>query len=126
MLTADSKIIVIDDFSTMRRIVKATLKQVGYQRIVEAEGGEQAQKIIQEDQIDLIICDWNMPGMSGLELLKWVRATEGFKDIPFLMVTAEAKRQNILQAIQAGVSNYVVKPFTKQVLAQKIQAIAEK
>ncbi|MBU0553255.1 response regulator [Myxococcota bacterium] len=126
MLSTDSKILVVDDFSTMRRIVKATLKQLGYERIVEAEGGEEAQKIIKDDQIDLIICDWNMPGMSGLDLLKWVRATDSFKDVPFLMVTAEAKRQNILSAIQAGVTNYVVKPFSKQVLAEKIQAIAEK
>lgn len=126
MLSTDSKILVVDDFSTMRRIVKATLKQLGYERIVEAEGGEEAQKIIKDDQIDLIICDWNMPGMSGLDLLKWIRATDGFKDVPFLMVTAEAKRQNILSAIQAGVTNYVVKPFSKQVLAEKIKAIAEK
>lgn len=126
MLTPESKILVVDDFSTMRRIVKVTLKQLGYTALYEAEGGEEAQALLKENQFDLIVCDWNMPGMNGIELLRWMRATDGQKKIPFLMVTAEAKRENIVEAIQAGVSNYVVKPFTKQVLAEKIQNIAKK
>ena len=126
MLTPESKILVVDDFSTMRRIVKVTLKQLGYTHLFEAEGGEEAQGLLKENQFDLVVCDWNMPGMSGIDLLRWMRGSDAHKKIPFLMVTAEAKRENIVEAIQAGVSNYVVKPFTKQVLAEKIQNIAKK
>jgi len=120
------KILVVDDFSTMRRIVKTTLKQIGYEQILEAESGDEAQALLKEEgPFGLVVCDWNMPGMSGLDLLRWVRQTDRLRGLPFLMVTAEAKRENILEAIQAGVTNYVVKPFNKQKLAEKIQAIAQ-
>ena len=126
MLTPESKILVVDDFSTMRRIVKLTLKQIGYSNVTEAESALDAQVLLKDDQFDLIVCDWNMPGMSGLDLLKWVRAQERLREVPFLMVTAEAKKQNIIEAVQAGVTNYVVKPFNKQTLAERVQAIANK
>jgi two-component system, chemotaxis family, chemotaxis protein CheY len=126
MLTPESKILVVDDFSTMRRIVKLTLKQIGYSNVTEAESALDAQALLKDDQFDLIVCDWNMPGMSGLDLLKWVRAQERLRAVPFLMVTAEAKKQNIIEAVQAGVTNYVVKPFNKQTLAERVQAIANK
>ena len=127
MIELHEKILVVDDFSTMRRIVKTTLKQLGYENILEAESGDEAQGLLKEEgPFGLIVCDWNMPGMSGLDLLRWVRQTDRLRGLPFLMVTAEAKRENILEAIQAGVTNYVVKPFNKQKLADKIQAIAQR
>ncbi len=126
MIDLSEKILVVDDFSTMRRIVKTTLKQIGYEQILEAESGDEAQALLKEEgPFGLVVCDWNMPGMSGLDLLRWVRQTDRLRGLPFLMVTAEAKRENILEAIQAGVTNYVVKPFNKQKLAEKIQAIAQ-
>lgn len=127
MIELHEKILVVDDFSTMRRIVKTTLKQLGYENILEAESGDEAQGLLKEEgPFGLIVCDWNMPGMSGLDLLRWVRQADRLRGLPFLMVTAEAKRENILEAIQAGVTNYVVKPFNKQKLADKIQAIAQR
>ena len=126
MLTPASKILVVDDFSTMRRIVKMTLSQLGYEHITEAESAIEAQALLKESQFDLIVCDWNMPGMTGLDLLKWVRSQERLRTVPFLMVTAEAKKSNIIEAVQAGVTNYLVKPFNKQALEERIQAIATK
>lgn len=117
------RILVVDDYSTMRRIVRGILRRLGFNNLEEAEEGRSALKKLQEEPFELIICDWNMPIMTGLELLKTVRADDNLKHIPFLMVTAEAKKENIIDAIQAGVSNYVVKPFTEDVLAQKLEAI---
>ncbi len=122
MLSPNARILVVDDFSTMRRIVRNNLKQLGYENVVEAEDGAPALDRIREGDIALVICDWNMPGMTGIELLRHVRRDPRFADLPFLMVTAEAKKENVVEAIQAGVSNYVVKPFTAQVLAQKLEA----
>lgn len=119
----NARILVVDDFSTMRRIVKGILKRLGYREIDEAEDGQMALKRLKETRYQLIICDWNMPVMTGLDLLKAVRADEELKGIPFLMVTAEAKKENILEAIQAGVSNYIVKPFTEEVLSKKLEDI---
>ncbi len=119
----NAKILVVDDFSTMRRIVKGILKRLGYREIDEAEDGQMALKRLKEARYQLIICDWNMPVMTGLDLLKAVRSDEELKGIPFLMVTAEAKKENILEAIQAGVSNYIVKPFTEEVLSKKLEDI---
>ncbi|MEJ5377171.1 MAG: chemotaxis response regulator CheY [bacterium] len=119
----NARILVVDDFSTMRRIVKGILKRLGYREIDEAEDGQMALKRLKEARYQLIICDWNMPVMTGLDLLKAVRSDEELKSIPFLMVTAEAKKENILEAIQAGVSNYIVKPFTEEVLSKKLEDI---
>ncbi len=119
----NARILVVDDFSTMRRIVKGILKRLGYREIDEAEDGQMALKRLKESKYQLIICDWNMPVMTGLDLLKAVRSDEELKAIPFLMVTAEAKKENILEAIQAGVSNYIVKPFTEEVLSKKLEDI---
>ena len=120
------KILVVDDFATMRKVIRNLLKQVGYENIVEAEDGVIALKILKSQKIDLVISDWNMPNMTGLELLKAVRADEDLKSTPFLMVTAEALQDNVIAAVKAGVSNYIVKPFTAEVLNEKITKILEK
>ena len=120
------KILVVDDFATMRKVVRNLLKQVGYENIVEAEDGVTALKALKSQKVDLIISDWNMPNMTGLELLKAVRADEELKTTPFLMVTAEALQDNVIAAVKAGVSNYIVKPFTAEVLNEKIRKILEK
>lgn len=120
------KILVVDDFATMRKVVRNLLKQVGYENIVEAEDGVMALKALKSQKIDLVISDWNMPNMTGLELLKAVRADEDLKATPFLMVTAEALQDNVIAAVKAGVNNYIVKPFTAEVLNDKIKKILEK
>ncbi len=117
------KVLVVDDFSTMRRIVKNILRQLGFENIVEADDGETAVRKLESERIDFVVSDWNMPKMSGLELLKWVRSHDEFKDMPFLMVTAEAQKENVLEAVKAKVSNYIVKPFTAETLAEKIDKI---
>ena len=117
------RVLVVDDFSTMRRIIKNILQQLGFTNIVEADDGTGAWDILTKDQIDFIISDWNMPQMTGIELLRKVRASEEFADLPFLMVTAEAQQENIIEAVQAKVSNYIVKPFTAETLGEKIHKI---
>lgn len=117
------KILIVDDFATMRKIVRNQLGQLGFKNLDEADDGATALPKIQSGGIQFIVCDWNMPKMSGLDLLKTIRADENTKHIPFLMVTAEALKENIVAAIQAGVSDYVVKPFTAQVLEEKINKI---
>jgi len=117
------KILIIDDFATMRRIIKNALKPLGFKNLVEADDGTTAWRILEEQRIDLIIADWNMPKLSGLELLKKVRASDLHKTIPFLMVTAEAQKEQVLEAVHAGVSGYVVKPFTAEALANKLEKI---
>ena len=117
------KILIIDDFATMRRIMKNILKQLGFKNLVEADDGTTALNILESQKIDLIISDWNMPKMTGLELLKKVRASTEYKKTPFLMVTAEAQKQNVIEAVQAGVSNYVVKPFTAEAISDKLKKI---
>lgn len=120
----DMKILVVDDFPTMRRIVKTLLKQNGFINFIEAEDGELAYKTLQENpDVELIVSDWNMPNMTGLEFLKTVRADPKFKAIPFLMVTAEAEKENIIEAVKSGVSNYIVKPFTAITLKEKMSKI---
>jgi len=106
------KILIVDDFATMRRILKNILKQLGFKNLVEADDGTTAWDVLESQEIDLIISDWNMPKMTGLELLKKVRASDQYKKSPFLMVTAEAQKQNVIEAVQAGVSTYRAKPFT--------------
>ena len=120
------KILVVDDFATMRKVIRNLLKQVGYENIVEAEDGVLALRVLKSQKIDFVISDWNMPNMTGLELLKAVRADEDLKTTPFLMVTAEALQDNVIAAVKAGVSNYIVKPFTAEVLNDKITKILEK
>ncbi len=119
------KILVVDDFATMRRIVKNILKQLGFTDIIEADDGVSALEMLKGNDVDLIISDWNMPKMTGLELLKAVRASENYKKIPFLMVTAEAQKHNVIEAVQAGVSNYVVKPFTADAISDKLTKILQ-
>lgn len=117
------KVLIVDDFATMRRIMKNILKQIGFTNIIEADDGTTALEELKKNSVDLIISDWNMPKMTGLELLKTVRRMEGFKTLPFLMVTAEAQKQNVIDAVQAGVSNYVVKPFTAEAISEKLKKI---
>ena len=123
MLDTNKKILTVDDFSTMRRIIRNMLRQLGYNNIVEAEDGAAAFDLLQREKIDFIISDWNMPNMTGLELLKAVRGDDNLKTIPMLLVTAEALQENVVEAVKAGVNNYVVKPFTAEVLREKIDAI---
>lgn len=120
------KILVVDDFATMRKVIRNLLKQSGYEDIVEAEDGVVALRVLKSQKIDLVISDWNMPNMTGLELLKAVRADADLGKVPFLMVTAEALQDNVVEAVKAGVSNYIVKPFTAEVLNEKIVKIIEK
>lgn len=123
MLQSNSKILIVDDFPTMRKIVRGVLKQIGYTNIDEAEDGAQAYEKVEQNDYDFIVSDWNMPNMTGLELLKAVRANPKSKNIPFLMVTAEADKENIVEAVKSGVSNYVVKPFNAGTLKEKIDKI---
>jgi two-component system, chemotaxis family, chemotaxis protein CheY len=114
------KILVVDDFHTMRRIVINLLKQLGFSNVVEASDGKEALDKVKEDRIDLVISDWNMPNMTGIEFLKELRADEKYKSLPFIMVTAEGKKENVIAAVHAGVSNYVVKPFNAATLKEKL------
>lgn len=122
----EMKILVVDDFATMRKVVKNLLKQAGFENVLEAEDGVAALRLLKSQKIDFIISDWNMPNMTGLELLKSVRGDQDLAATPFLMVTAEALQDNVVAAVKAGVSNYIVKPFTAEVLNEKITKIMEK
>ena len=123
MLDLKMKVLVVDDFSTMRRILKNILKQIGYSDIEEAEDGNSALVRLRQGGFGLVVSDWNMPNMTGLDLLKAIRADNALNNMPVLMVTAEAKKENVMDAIKAGVNNYVVKPFTADVLKEKIEKI---
>jgi two-component system chemotaxis response regulator CheY len=109
----------------MRKVIRNLLKQGGFENVVEAEDGVAALKVLQSQKVDFVISDWNMPNMSGLELLKAVRGSDDLKELPFLMVTAEALKDNVVAAVKAGVSNYIVKPFTAEVLTEKIEKIVK-
>jgi len=115
--------LVVDDFSTMRRIIKNLLNDLGYANVTEADDGNTALPMLKQGNFDFLITDWNMPGMPGLELLKQVRADSRLAKMPVLMLTAEAKREQIVEAAQAGVNGYVIKPFTAAVLKEKIDKI---
>ena len=119
----DIRILVVDDMSTMRRIIKTILNQLGYSNIEEAENGKQALGKLKKEKFDFVITDWNMPEMDGLELVKQIRADDELKSLPVLMVTAEAKKENVMEALKAGVNNYIVKPFTPEVLKEKMEKI---
>jgi two-component system chemotaxis response regulator CheY len=117
------KILIVDDFSTMRKIIRNILTQLGFKNILEADDGTTALEILKKEKVDLIISDWNMPKMSGLELLKAVRSDENLKDVPFVMVTAEAQKESILEAIKYKVNQYIVKPFTPETLKEKLEKV---
>lgn len=117
------RILVVDDFATMRRIIRDVLKQLGFSNVIEADDGTTAWEILGKERVDFVISDWNMPKMPGIELLRKVRQSEEYQDLPFLMLTAEAQQECIIEAVQAKVSNYVIKPFTAEILEQKIEKI---
>ncbi len=120
------KILIVDDFSTMRRIIKGLLHELGYNNVAEADDGNTALPMLKAESFDFLITDWNMPGMPGIDLLKAVRGDARLKGLPVLLVTAEAKREQIIEAAQAGVNGYIVKPFTANTLKEKIDKIFER
>ena len=120
------KILIVDDFSTMRRIIKNLLRDLGFTNTDEADDGLTALPMLQTGKFDFLVTDWNMPGMQGIDLLKNVRADEKLSSMPVLMVTAEQKREQIVEAAQAGVNGYIVKPFTAQTLKEKLDKIFER
>jgi two-component system chemotaxis response regulator CheY len=119
----DLNILVVDDHSLTRTMVKAILRGIGFDNITQAESGTEAVDIVMSRPVDIVICDWNMPDGNGLEVLRTLRADTRFKKLPFLMLTAEAYRENVVAALQAGVSDYVVKPFTSDVLIEKLELV---
>jgi two-component system chemotaxis response regulator CheY len=126
MVEQNLRFLVVDDFSTMRRIVRNLLKELGYSNVDEAEDGVEGLSKLRSGQFDFVVSDWNMPNMDGLEMLKQIRADAALSEIPVLMVTAEAKKENIIAAAQAGANGYVVKPFTAATLDEKLTKIFEK
>ncbi len=122
-VTPEMKILIVDDFSTMRRIIKNILKQLGFTNVIEADDGTTGLDKLRSEPVDFVILDWNMPKMTGIELLRTMRADEALKGIPVLMVTAEAQKENVVEAVQAGVNNYIVKPFTAETMKEKIDKI---
>lgn len=120
------KILIVDDFPTMRRIVKNLLKDLGFENVDEAEDGVMAMQKLKSGNFEMVISDWNMPNKDGLTLLTEIRADPNFSKMPVLMVTAEAKKENIVAAAQAGASGYIVKPFTAAVLEEKLAKVFEK
>lgn len=122
-ISKDIVIVVADDYSLTRDMIRAILKQLGFSNVLTAENGKRACEIILGEHVDLVICDWNMPGMTGLEVLRTVRNSEKTKDLPFLMLTAEAYRENVVEAVKAGVTDYIAKPFTSQTLSDKLETV---
>ncbi|TNF38162.1 MAG: chemotaxis protein CheY [Gammaproteobacteria bacterium] len=120
------KILIVDDFSTMRRIIKNLLRDLGFNNTQEADDGNTGLPMLQSGNFDFLITDWNMPGMTGIDLLRAVRADDRLKNLPVLMVTAEAKKEQIVMAAQEGVNGYIVKPFTAQTLKEKIEKIFQR
>lgn len=126
MSNKDMKILVVDDFPTMRRIVRSLLKELGFNNVEEAEDGRDGLNKLKADGIDFVISDWNMPNLDGLDMLKQIRSDDDLKALPVLMITAEAKKENIIAAAKAGASGYIVKPFTAATLEEKLDKILEK
>ncbi|MCZ4303659.1 chemotaxis response regulator CheY [Zoogloeaceae bacterium G21618-S1] len=126
MADPNMKFLVVDDFSTMRRIVRNLLKELGYTNVDEAEDGVAALQKLASGGFEFVVTDWNMPNMDGLTLLQTIRQTPQYKDLPVLMITAEAKKENIIAAAQAGASGYIVKPFTAATMAEKLEKIFER
>jgi two-component system chemotaxis response regulator CheY len=125
-MSTDARFLIVDDFSTMRRIVRNLLKEIGFSSAEEAEDGQVALTMLKNSKFDFVVSDINMPNMNGFELLKNIRSDEALKGIPVLMVTAEAKKEDIVAAAQGGASGYIVKPFTKATLEEKVQKILQK
>ena len=125
-LDKNMKVLVVDDFSTMRRIVKNLLRDLGFTNIQEADDGSTALPMLQSGDFDFVVTDWNMPGMQGIDLLKAIRADSSLAHIPVLLITAEAKKEQIVMAAQAGVNGYIVKPFTAATLKTKLDKIFER
>jgi len=125
-LDKNMKILVVDDFSTMRRIIKNLLRDLGFTNIQEADEGNTALPMLQNGDFDFVVTDWNMPGMQGIDLLREIRKDDNLAHLPVLMVTAEAKREQIIMAAQAGVNGYIVKPFTAVTLKEKLDKIFER
>ncbi|MCK8602401.1 response regulator [Desulfoferrobacter suflitae] len=123
MAYKDLTALVVDDFSTMRRIVKNILRDLEFKNILEAEDGMAAVSVLKAQKVDVIVSDWNMPKMTGLDLLKFVRSDDTLKNLPFLMITAESQKENVVEAVKAKVSNYIVKPFTAETLGEKLAKI---
>jgi two-component system chemotaxis response regulator CheY len=123
MADTSIKILIVDDFATMRKIIKKLLGKIGYQDVHEAENGQVALEMLKSDNFNFILADWNMPEMNGLDLLKTIRKDEKYKDIPFVLVTSEASKNNIIAAIQAGANDYIVKPFNADALQETIKKI---
>ncbi len=117
------KFLVVDDFATMRKVVRNVLRELGFSNFEEAEDGEKALRALNSGHFDFVVSDWNMPNMQGIDLLRAIRSTPSLQHIPVLLVTAEAKRENILEAAQAGVNGYIVKPFTPETMREKLDAI---
>ncbi|GHC55235.1 chemotaxis protein CheY [Alcaligenes faecalis] len=126
MVQKNIKILVVDDFPTMRRIIKNLLKDLGYENVDEAEDGQMGLEKLRNGNFEFVVSDWNMPNLDGLEMLKQIRADANLSSLPVLMVTAEAKKENIIAAAQAGANGYVVKPFTAATLEEKLNKIFEK
>lgn len=126
MADKNMSFLVVDDFPTMRRIVRSLLKELGFTNVEEAEDGQEALDKLRAGSFEFVVSDWNMPNLDGLEMLKQIRQEDGLKDLPVLMVTAEAKKENIIAAAQAGASGYVVKPFTAATLEEKLNKIFDK
>lgn len=122
-LDTSIRVLVVDDFATMRRIIKGVLKQLGFSKIVEAQDGRDALDMLKKEPVGLIVSDWNMPKMTGLELLKAVKGDDSLKGIPFVMVTAEGMKENVIEAVKSGVNNYIVKPFTPEAFIEKIKSV---
>ncbi|MBN8487907.1 chemotaxis response regulator CheY [Ideonella sp. 4Y16] len=123
---SDLKFLVVDDFSTMRRIVRGLLKEMGCNNVEEAEDGQVALNMLKNARFDFVVSDINMPNMNGFELLKAIKADDSLKQLPVLMVTAEARKEDIVLAAQSGAAGYIVKPFTKATLEEKVQKILQK
>lgn len=128
MFPPETKILVVDDFATMRKIIKKVLAELGYTNIQEADDGQTAWPLIEQAARDgspfgFVVCDWNMPGMTGIDLLRHVRKADSVKETPFMLVTAESEQKNVVEAVQAGVSDYVVKPFNAATIKAKFEAI---
>lgn len=123
MLNPEMKVLVVDDAATMRRIVRSLLRELGIKNVREAEDGEMALEDLKRHKADLVVSDWAMPKMTGIELLRAIRQDTALKDTPVLMVTAESKKENIMEAVQAGVNNYIVKPFNSKTLEEKLNKI---
>ncbi|KAF0808630.1 Response regulator CheY [Alcanivorax sp. S71-1-4] len=126
MIDKDMSILVVDDFPTMRRIVRSLLKELGFNNVDEAEDGQEALSRLRSGHFEFVLSDWNMPNLDGLEMLKQMRADAALKDLPVLMITAEAKKENIIAAAQAGANGYIVKPFTAVTLEEKLNKIFQK